>query len=204
MLCSMNTAKTRRTETSRTESLLRTTARMNGPDGMTSAPLDKVDETLHHKPIDVVVVAVVYAVDRAQPTVPACPLTITYPTLGEGSALPRRGARSGSRPKPTDKGGEHDSKLPECMGRPNMKGAPRLRARVEMCAFSSPSSSSKSAQCDRDTSTTARGARILEVRKNAIPMRILSKGSVGTCPDTPQRKAPQIEEHMRRNNGPTR
>jgi hypothetical protein len=38
---------------------------------------------LGHKLIDVVVEAVVYAVDVGEPTVPACPLTINYPTLSE-------------------------------------------------------------------------------------------------------------------------
>jgi hypothetical protein len=56
---------------------------MNGADSMTSAPLDKVDETLHHKLVDVVVVAVIKAVDVAQPSVPACPLAIAYTPLGE-------------------------------------------------------------------------------------------------------------------------
>jgi hypothetical protein len=36
---------------------------------------------LRHKLINVVVVAVVYAVDVAWPSVPARPLPITYPTL---------------------------------------------------------------------------------------------------------------------------
>ncbi len=39
---------------------------------------------LGHKLVDVVIVAVVYAMDVAQPTVPACPLPITNPTLSEG------------------------------------------------------------------------------------------------------------------------
>jgi hypothetical protein len=38
---------------------------------------------LGQKLVYVVVVAVVYAVDVAQPTAPACPLPITYPALGE-------------------------------------------------------------------------------------------------------------------------
>ena len=38
---------------------------------------------LGHELVDVVVVAVVYAVDVAQPTVPACPLWITHPPLRE-------------------------------------------------------------------------------------------------------------------------
>jgi hypothetical protein len=42
---------------------------------------------LCHKLIDVVVIAVVYAVDVSKPSVPACPLTIAYPTLGEGRNL---------------------------------------------------------------------------------------------------------------------
>jgi hypothetical protein len=39
---------------------------------------------LGHKLVDVVVVAVVYAVDVSKPTVAAHPLTITYAFLGEG------------------------------------------------------------------------------------------------------------------------
>jgi hypothetical protein len=38
---------------------------------------------LGQKLIDVVVVAVVYAVDVGKPAVPACPLTVAYPPLGE-------------------------------------------------------------------------------------------------------------------------
>ena len=36
-----------------------------------------------HKLVDVVVEAVVYAVDVVEPSAPSCPLTITYPSLSE-------------------------------------------------------------------------------------------------------------------------
>jgi hypothetical protein len=39
---------------------------------------------LCRKLINVVVIAVVDAVDVAKPSAPACPLTVTYPTLSEG------------------------------------------------------------------------------------------------------------------------
>ena len=78
-----------------------------------------------------------------------------------------------------------------------------MRAR-RGATITSPSSSSKSATLEVDTSTTARGARTLEVRKSVIPMRILSKRSVRTYLGTLQRKEPQREEHMRLNNGPAR
>ena len=42
---------------------------------------------LGHKLIDVVVIAVVDAVDVVQPSAPACSLTITYSTLREGRHL---------------------------------------------------------------------------------------------------------------------
>jgi hypothetical protein len=38
-----------------------------------------------HKLIYVVVEAVVYGVDVSKPTVPACPLPLTYPSLGEAN-----------------------------------------------------------------------------------------------------------------------
>jgi hypothetical protein len=38
---------------------------------------------LGHELIDVVVVAVVQAVDVVEPTVPACPITVTYTPFGE-------------------------------------------------------------------------------------------------------------------------
>src|SRR5215211_428785 len=59
----------------------------NGAEGISSAPFARsgIHEVLAHKLIDVVVEAVVYAMDVAQLTVPACPLPITYPPLGEGS-----------------------------------------------------------------------------------------------------------------------
>jgi hypothetical protein len=38
---------------------------------------------LGHKLINVVIETVVYAVDVSKPSVPACPLTISYPPLGE-------------------------------------------------------------------------------------------------------------------------
>jgi hypothetical protein len=38
---------------------------------------------LGHKLVDVVVVAVVYAVDVVEPTVPTCPLPVTEPPFGE-------------------------------------------------------------------------------------------------------------------------
>jgi hypothetical protein len=43
----------------------------------------------------------------------------------------------------------------------------------------------------------------LEGDKIAIPMRILSKGSVYLRVDTLQRKEPQIEEYIRHDSGPT-
>ena len=42
---------------------------------------------LGHKLIYVMIEAVVQAVDGAQPTVPACPLAIAYPPLGEARHL---------------------------------------------------------------------------------------------------------------------
>jgi hypothetical protein len=44
-----------------------------------------VGEVLRHKLIDVVVVAIVDAVDVAKPAVPACPLPVAYPTLSEAN-----------------------------------------------------------------------------------------------------------------------
>jgi hypothetical protein len=48
-----------------------------------AAPLDQVYEALGYKLINVVVVAVVYAVDVLQVSAPACPLAVTYPTLSK-------------------------------------------------------------------------------------------------------------------------
>jgi len=39
---------------------------------------------LRHKLVNIVVEAVVYAVDVTQPTAPACPLPLPYPAFGEG------------------------------------------------------------------------------------------------------------------------
>jgi hypothetical protein len=75
-------------------------------------------------------------------------------------------------------------------------------AREEKVVATSQPPDPKSAQLDVGTSTTARSAETLEGGKIAIPMRMLSKGSVGTYPDTLQRKAPQIEGYIRRNNAP--
>jgi hypothetical protein len=80
-----------------------------------------------------VVEAVVYAEDVAKPTVPACPLPIADPTLGEarhlptGKCLPRVVAEADRQKR------EHDSSFSESMARSNMNGAPHLRAlaRVE-------------------------------------------------------------------------
>jgi hypothetical protein len=47
------------------------------------APARQGCEVLGHKLIDVVVVAVVDAVDVVQPSAPACSLTIAYPPLSE-------------------------------------------------------------------------------------------------------------------------
>ena len=47
--------------------------------------LDQLDDLLGHELVYVVVKAVVYAVDVAQPSVPTCPLPITYKTLSKGS-----------------------------------------------------------------------------------------------------------------------
>jgi hypothetical protein len=49
--------------------------------------LDQIGETLSHKLVYIVVVAIVHAMDLAQPPVPACPLAIPDPTLGERSDL---------------------------------------------------------------------------------------------------------------------
>ena len=46
-----------------------------------------IREALGHELVYVVVVAVVNAADVSKPSVPACPLTIAYPTLGEGRNL---------------------------------------------------------------------------------------------------------------------
>ena len=77
---------------------------------------------------------------------------------------------------------EHDSKLPESIGRPNMNGAPHLRARARVREGYIHLTIFLLQECLVRTghSTTARVARALEGGKIAIPMRILSKGCVGT------------------------
>ena len=56
----------------------------NGAGNTSSAPFARSGyEVLCHKLVDVVVETVVKAVDVSQPTVPACPLPITYPTFSE-------------------------------------------------------------------------------------------------------------------------
>ena len=56
----------------------------NGPGNTSSAPFARSGyEVLCHKLVDVVVETVLKAVDVIQPTVPACPLPITYPTFSE-------------------------------------------------------------------------------------------------------------------------
>jgi hypothetical protein len=59
-------------------------AKAIGVDGMSSAPFAPpgIYEVLGHKPVNVVVVAVVDAVDLAQPSVPTRQLAVTYPLLG--------------------------------------------------------------------------------------------------------------------------
>ena len=66
----------------------------------------------------------------AQPAVPSRPLAIPYAILDEarhpaGGEVPAQG--SGQRHRQRR---EHDSKLPESMGRPKMNGTPHLRARA--------------------------------------------------------------------------
>ena len=55
--------------------------------------LDQLDGLLGHELVYVVVEAVVYAVDVAQPSVPTCPLPITYKTLSKGSYLDALGEK---------------------------------------------------------------------------------------------------------------
>jgi hypothetical protein len=59
---------------------------------MSSAPLapSGVYEVLGHKLINVVIVAVVHAVDVAQPIVPSHLLTVAYPPLGVSLGIQRR------------------------------------------------------------------------------------------------------------------
>ena len=56
----------------------------NGAGNTSSAPFARSGyEVLCHKLVDVVVETVVKAVDVSKPTVPVCPLPITYPTFSE-------------------------------------------------------------------------------------------------------------------------
>jgi len=56
----------------------------NGAGNTSSAPFARSGyEVLCHKLVDVVVETVLKAVDVIQPTVPACPLPITYPTFSK-------------------------------------------------------------------------------------------------------------------------
>lgn len=126
---------------------------------------------LGHK--HVVVEAVVNAVDVAQPSVPACPLAITDPSLGEARHLPAAKCLSEVVADATEKDGSMTRGSPNSLLAPT-RTARRTYAhgRVEGATITSPFSSSKCVQLDPDTSTSARGARTLEVRKSAIPMRI--------------------------------
>jgi hypothetical protein len=77
-------------------------------------------------------------------------------------------------------------------------------ARVESDTISSPFSSFKSVGNELDTSTTARGARTLEVGNIRVGIVIEPTARVGVRPYTLQRKELQREEHTRRTNGLTR
>src|SRR5215204_4791305 len=68
-------------------------AKVNGAGDKLPAPLDH-ELKLGHKLVNVVVVAVVDAVDVTQPTVPACPLPVAYPPLGEARHLTTMGIRT--------------------------------------------------------------------------------------------------------------
>jgi hypothetical protein len=111
----------------------------------------------------------------------------------------RRSACPGSWPKPTGKEGEHDSKVPESIA--HERRATPTRTRVEGAAITLLSSSSKSANLEVHTSTTARSARTLQGNKITIPMRIWPTASAYLRVDTLRRKCSQLEEHIRRDNG---
>jgi hypothetical protein len=127
-------------------------------------------------------------VDVVEPPVPACPPPITYTSLGEarhpaGSEVP---AGSRARNRQAKKGGMTQG-LPHLWLAPTRMAAAPTRARkgrYDQLTISS----SKSADLEVHTSTTARSARTLEGGKITIPMRFWPTASAHLRVHTLQRK----------------
>jgi hypothetical protein len=102
---------------------------------------------------------------------------LAYPSLSEArNPWPAADCLPGVVAEADNKEREHDSRSSTSMARPNTNGARHLRARacarVRDGAITLPSTSSKSANLEVHTSTTARGARTLEGDKIVISMQI--------------------------------